>query len=185
MRTGAGATALWADGGGGPSVAAMEHSLSSVEGQRVMQVLDETLNATRLISCVTSELRSRRSDVADLVGPEVTETLLQHVDLLADYEANLERCGGEPKSNDMVDVTLRLQDSVRTLSRLPGQYPGLVDKLMVMAMDTDMQRVVARGVHTLEGLKHITFQKLITTVEEENSRCVSLTCLAARDLVLD
>lgn len=159
-----------AHGGWGSSVAAMEHSLSSVEGQRVMQVLDETLNATRLISCVTSDLRSRRSDVADLVGPEVTETLLQHVDLLADYEANLERCGGEPKSNDMVDVTLRLQDSVRTLSRLPGQYPGLVDKLMVMAMDTDMQRVVARGVHTLEGLKHITFQKLITTVEEENSR---------------
>ena len=150
----------------------MENTLSSVEGQRVMQVLDETLNATRLISCVTSDLRSRRSDVADLVGPEVTETLLQHVDLLADYEANLERCGGEPKSNDMVDVTLRLQDSVRTLSRLPGQYPGLVDKLMVMAMDTDMHRVVARGVHTLEGLKHITFQKLITTVEEENSRCV-------------
>jgi hypothetical protein len=150
----------------------MENTLSSVEGQRVMQVLDETLNATRLMSCVTSDLRSRATDVADLVGPEVTETLLQHVDLLEDYEANLERCGGEPKSNDMVDVTLRLQDSVRTLSRLPGQYPGLVDKLMVMAMDTDMQRVVARGVHTLEGLKHITFQKLITTVEEENSRYV-------------
>ena len=38
---------------------AMENTLSSVEGQRVMQVLDETLNATRLISCVTSDLRSR------------------------------------------------------------------------------------------------------------------------------
>lgn len=138
-----------------------------------MQVLDETLNATRLMSCVTPDLRSRRSHVADLVGPEVTDTLLQHVELLADYNAQLGRCGGEPKSNDMVDVTLRLQDSVRTLSRLPGQHPGLVDKLMVMAMDTDMQRFVARGVHTLEGLKHITFQKLITTVEQENSRYVA------------
>ena len=65
-------------------------------------------------------------------------------------------------------VTTRCGHSA--LSRLPGRYPGLVDKLMVMAMDTDMQRVVTRGVHTLEGLKHITFQKLITSVEEENSR---------------
>ena len=139
---------------------------------------------------MTSDLRNRVTDVADLVGPEVTEMLLQHVELLEGYETSLERCGGEPKSNDMVDVTLRLQDSVRTLSRLPGQFPGLVDKLMVMSMDTDMQRVVARGVHTFEGLKHITFHKLITTVEEENSRCapaparpgthtLSLTCHGA------
>eukprot|EP01045_Picozoa_sp_COSAG04_P017808 COSAG04_NODE_1602_length_6190_cov_2.412576_2_plen_271_part_00 len=148
----------------------METELSSVEGQRVMQVLDETLNATRLISCVTPDLRSRSANITDVAGPEVTDLLLAHVDLLEEYEAALAKCGGEPKSNDMVDVTLRLQDSVRTLSRLPGRYPGLVDKLMVMAMDTDMQRVVTRGVHTLEGLKHITFQKLITSVEEENSR---------------
>ena len=147
-----------------------ETELSSVEGQRVMQVLDETLNATRLISCVTPDLRSRSANITDMVGPEVTDLLLAHVDLLEEYEGALAKCGGEPKSNDMVDVTLRLQDSVRTLSRLPGRYPGLVDKLMVMAMDTDMQRVVTRGVHTLEGLKHITFQKLITSVEEENSR---------------
>ena len=148
----------------------METELSSVEGQRVMQVLDETLNATRLISCVTPDLRSRSANITDVAGPEVTDLLLAHVDLLEEYEGALAKCGGEPKSNDMVDVTLRLQDSVRTLSRLPGRYPGLVDKLMVMAMDTDMQRVVTRGVHTLEGLKHITFQKLITSVEEENSR---------------
>ena len=127
-----------------------------------------------MISCVTPDLRTRATDVADLVGPEVTEMLLQHVELLEDYETSLERCGGEPKSHELVDVTLRLQDSVRTLSRLPGQFPGLVDKLMVMSMDTDMQRVVARGVHTFEGLKLITFQKLVTTVEEENSRCARL-----------
>ncbi len=159
-----------------------ETELSSVEGQRVMQVLDETLNATRLISCVTPDLRSRSANITDMVGPEVTDLLLAHVDLLEEYEGALAKCGGEPKSNDMVDVTLRLQDSVRTLSRLPGRYPGLVDKLMVMAMDTDMQRVVTRGVHTLEGLKHITFQKLITSVEEENSRQNFISGIERKDL---
>ena len=131
-----------------------ETELSSVEGQRVMQVLDETLNATRLISCVTPDLRSRSANITDMVGPEVTDLLLAHVDLLEEYEGALAKCGGEPKSNDMVDVTLRLQDSVRTLSRLPGRYPGLVDKLMVMAMDTDMQRVVTRGVHILSDVSN-------------------------------
>ena len=55
-----------------------ETELSSVEGQRVMQVLDETLNATRLISCVTPDPRSRSANITDMVGPEVTDLLLAH-----------------------------------------------------------------------------------------------------------
>ena len=74
-----------------------ETELSSVEGQRVMQVLDETLNATRLISCVTPDLRSRSANITDMVGPEVTDLLLAHVDLLEEYEGALAKCGGEPK----------------------------------------------------------------------------------------
>jgi DNA repair exonuclease SbcCD ATPase subunit len=148
----------------------MENKLSSVEGQRVMQVLEETTEATRLVSCITPAMRSFREDVADLVGQDVTALLMGHIDLLEDYNDSLNQCGGNARSKEMLDITLRVQDSVRTLSRLPSKYPLLVDKLMVLAMDQGLPQMIERCVHTFEGLKHLTFQKLITTVEEENSR---------------
>jgi hypothetical protein len=147
---------------------AMESAeLSSVEGQRVMQVLEETLDAARLASCATPVLQQH---VSDHVGPEVTAVLAKHVGLLAEYEDCLRNCGDNPRSKDMLDITLRVQDSVRTLSRLPGKFPNLVDKLMVLAMNNEVERMIVRCEHTFAGLKQLTFQRLITTVEEENSR---------------
>lgn len=152
------------------ALATMENKLSSVEGQRVMQVLEETLDATRFVSCITPELRNVRDDVADLVGPEVTVLLMDHILLVEEYNDSLNQCGGNSRSKDMLDVTLQVQDSVRTLSRLPAKYPGLVDKLMVLVMDKGLPHMIDRCVLTFEGLQHLTYQKLITTVEEENSR---------------
>lgn len=155
----------------------MDDKMSSVEGQRVIQVLDDTLNAGRLLSCVNQNLAPHRDSVQDRCGPEVTELLFNHLGLMAEYEDQLQACGGNSKDKQMIDkqmidMTLRLQDSVRTISRLPRKYPGIVDHLIGLAVQLDMPRVITRCVQTLEGLKQLTRQRLMTTVEEDSSRWV-------------
>lgn len=148
----------------------IEEKMSSVEGQRVIQVLEDSLAGARFISVVTRDLRSRKDDVLDLCGPEATEQIFEHLDLMSEYNDQLETCGGNPKDKQMIDMTLRLQDSVRSLSRSPRALPGIVDKLVGMAMDTAMPMMATRFVETLEGLKQLQRQKMLTTVEEDSSR---------------
>eukprot|EP01051_Picozoa_sp_SAG22_P011079 SAG22_NODE_1041_length_5885_cov_9.278776_1_plen_205_part_00 len=132
--------------------------------------MEDSLNASRLLSCVNNELKPHRDSVQDKCGPEVTELLFKHLTLMAEYEDQLQTCGGNPKDKRMIDMTLRLQDSVRTISRLPKKYPGIVENLMGLALQLDMPLMSKRFVHTMEGLKQLTRQRLMTTVEEDSSR---------------
>eukprot|EP01052_Picozoa_sp_SAG31_P013375 SAG31_NODE_802_length_12008_cov_18.741036_14_plen_156_part_00 len=149
----------------------MEGKLSSVEGQRVIQVLEDSLDASRLLSCVNQDLKPHRDSVQDVCGPLAAEMLFEHIDIICEYEEKLQSCGGNPKDKRMIDMTLRLQDSVRTISRLPKKNPGIVENLLGLTLQLDIPVVVTRFVNTLEGLKQLTRQRLMTTVEEDSSRC--------------
>merc|ERR1719181_148712 len=90
--------------------------------------------------------------------------------MIDEFEVQLEHCEGRHTSAQMIDVTLKLQDSTRNLIRLPRTYAGIVEQIMAILDSDKMEQSGLLKVGTcLDGFRHICVRQISMSSEEDSS----------------
>ena len=100
------------------------NKLSNAEGQRVMQVLDETLQATTMVSCISSELIEREEAVRQVLEPEVRTRIERS--LRYGYSTPRQRQRQRQRRGGAVTATAQGDHS--TMNRTPGRGAGVAGR---------------------------------------------------------
>ena len=156
----------------------MAPSLTNVEAQRIMAILEETYLKLQLLSHVPPLRRVPDFDsFTNEVGPEVAQVLDEQVLLEQQYkwvstpqheqaEAGFE---GEQALPDFETLDDELRHSTRVVCRMLREAPGISAQLKEMDPEGP-SGVMRKLLATVLELKSQTFQKLSTSVEEEKSK---------------
>eukprot|EP00193_Tetraselmis_chui_P021668 CAMPEP_0177794466 /NCGR_PEP_ID=MMETSP0491_2-20121128/25668_1 /TAXON_ID=63592 /ORGANISM="Tetraselmis chuii, Strain PLY429" /LENGTH=368 /DNA_ID=CAMNT_0019317139 /DNA_START=58 /DNA_END=1166 /DNA_ORIENTATION=- len=127
--------------------------MNSLEAYRVMQVLDEAMDGLRLLSHVDSEVLEAADTLGDVVGEDISKSLLTHKIAAAG-------CRGQV-SHDTFNA------SSMELWRILKKSPTAESKLS--AMQKERSPAMMSYLQTFEKLRQTAYKKLTTTVEEDNS----------------
>jgi len=155
----------------------MAPSLTNVEAQRIMAILEETYNKLQLLSCVPPLRRVPDYDAfVDEVGPEVAQVLDEQVLLEQQYKwvstpQHEQDAGfdGDQTLPDFETLDDELRHSTRVVCRMLREAPGISKQLREMDSD-GVSSTMRKFLATTHELKNQTFQKLSTSVEEEKSK---------------
>eukprot|EP00873_Tetraselmis_striata_P022428 jgi/Tetstr1/442692/TSEL_030783.t1 len=127
--------------------------MNSLEAYRVMQVLDDAMEGLRLLSHVDSEVLEAADTLGDVVGEDISKSLLTHKIAAAG-------CRGQV-SHDILNA------SSMELWRILKKSPTAEAKLG--AMQKERSPAMMTSLQTFEKLRKMAYKKLTTTVEEDNS----------------
>lgn len=156
----------------------MAPSLTNVEAQRIMAILEETYSKLQLLSYVPPLRRVPDYEAFTAeVGPEVAQVLDEQVLLEQQYkwvstpqhEQTDVGFDGDQALPDFETLDDELRHSTRVVCRMLREAPGISAQLKEMDPEgpgATMRKFLST---TLE-LKSQTFQKLSTSVEEEKSK---------------
>ena len=156
----------------------MAPSLTNVEAQRIMAILEETYLKLQLLSHVPPLRRVPDYDMfAEEVGPEVAQVLDEQVLLEQQYkwvstpqhEQADAGFDGEQALPDFETLDDELRHSTRVVCRMLREAPGISAQLKEMDPEGP-SGVMRKLLATVLELKSQTFQKLSTSVEEEKSK---------------
>lgn len=149
------------------------HKLTNTEAQRVMSVLEETVDRVSFMALVPTKADAELLDeLAKLGDAQLTAMLEQQWELEENYERIClgQRPGavtlGESSAEE--ETKQELCASTRALCRLLGKNDAAIDVLRRQAASTTLPTpTMAEFERNLRELKAITFRKLSTTVEED------------------
>ena len=156
----------------------MAPSLTNVEAQRIMAILEETYLKLQLLSHVPPLRRVPDFDsFTNEVGPEVAQVLDEQVLLEQQYkwvstpqheqaEAGFD---GEQALPDFETLDDELRHSTRVVCRMLREAPAISAQLKELDPD-GASATMRKFLGTTLELKSQTFQKLSTSVEEEKSK---------------
>ena len=156
----------------------MAPSLTNVEAQRIMAILEETYLKLQLLSHVPPLRRVPNYDIfAEEVGPEVAQVLDEQVLLEQQYkwvstpqhEQAETGFDGDQALPDFETLDDELRHSTRVVCRMLREAPVISEHLQGMD-EQGSSAHVRKFLSTASELKSQTFQKLSTSVEEEKSK---------------
>lgn len=170
--------------GGGKRVDALgilrpaRKKLGTVEEERIMAVLNDTLTKLRLLSALArltnEEVQAYSDRLKSGQRPELSEAVLQHRTLAV----AVERAASEaPEEKEAYQE--ELEDATRTLVRLLLADPGA----QLPLKEVEPSEAMAPLVSHLEQLKTLMFERLLTTVEEQRARQEHVMTLLKRERV--
>jgi len=129
-------------------------SINSVEAGRVLAVLDESLEETRLLSFVTGEVLESAEHLRDALGEDLVNRLIKHRHIIH-LHGKSSQC-----SDPVMASTLEL---VRLLKRSPLEATRLQN------IHTERSPAIFQVIAYLTKLRHFAQKRLATSVEEDNS----------------
>jgi len=156
----------------------MAPSLTNVEAQRIMAILEETYHKLQLLSHVPPLRRVPEYDTfTSEVGPEVAQVLDEQVLLEQQYKWVSTPAHEQPDSGfdgeqalpDFETLDDELRHSTRVVCRMLREAPAISTQLKEMDPDGP-SGTMRKFLSTTLELKSQTFQKLSTSVEEEKSK---------------
>jgi chromosome segregation ATPase len=148
------------------------HKLTNVEAQRIMLILEETFVKLSLLSYIPPGVTADDSVLPVLVGPEIHQVLREQAVLEQQYESVSSPAGIDPSRGlpDFETLDDELRHSSRVVSRMLMEDQSIVDKLEAAMGDFERDGSMLKFLGTFNELKHQTYQKMSTSVEEEKSK---------------
>lgn len=146
--------------------------LTNVEAQRIMLILEETFAKLSLLSYVPPSTAPDERVLPDLVGDEIHEVLREQALLEQQYESvsdpsNMDPTQGLPDFETLDD---ELRHSSRVVARMLMEDRSIVDKIEAAMGGAERDGAMLKFLGTFNELKHQTYQKMSTSVEEEKSK---------------
>lgn len=126
--------------------------MNSVEASRVLSVLDETLEALRLISYVSQDVLDTAEQLRDMLGEDLAHALIKHRQLMHSTKASL--------NSD------QLQASTLELMRLLKKSPSAT-RMQVLPYERTF--ALLQVLDYFGKLRIFAQKRLTTTVEEDSS----------------
>jgi len=148
------------------------HKLTNVEAQRIMLILDETFVKLSLLSFIPPGATPDDGVLPELVGPEIHQVLREQALLEQQYELVSDPSSGDPAHGlpDFETLDDELRHSSRVVSRMLMEDRRIVDKVEVVMGGVERDASMLRFLATFNELKHQTYQKMSTSIEEEKSK---------------
>jgi len=149
------------------------HKLTNVEAQRIMLILEETFTKLSLLSFVPPAQMPEDRVLTDLVGPEIHQVMREQALLEQQYDtvSNPSAADAGKGLPDFETLDDELRHSSRVVARMLLEDRTIVDKLeAVQGGSFERDASIVKFLATLNELKHQTYQKMSTSVEEEKSK---------------
>uniref|UniRef100_A0A7S3QTW1 Dynein regulatory complex protein 10 n=1 Tax=Dunaliella tertiolecta TaxID=3047 RepID=A0A7S3QTW1_DUNTE len=127
--------------------------MNSLEASRVLSVLDESLESSKLLSFVTTEVLDTAEQLKDLLGEDLVNTLVKHRNVVNSSAKGI--VGSEAAAVSTGEL-VRLLKKSPTASRL-------------QTLHTRRSPAITQVINFLERLRGYTQKRLTTTVEEDAS----------------
>eukprot|EP00500_Bicosoecida_sp_ms1_P002048 CAMPEP_0203815584 /NCGR_PEP_ID=MMETSP0115-20131106/11190_1 /ASSEMBLY_ACC=CAM_ASM_000227 /TAXON_ID=33651 /ORGANISM="Bicosoecid sp, Strain ms1" /LENGTH=398 /DNA_ID=CAMNT_0050724481 /DNA_START=29 /DNA_END=1225 /DNA_ORIENTATION=- len=161
-----------AEGDLGPTV------LSPIEAQRVVSVLDETLEKLAFLDSITPDVLAHRDELSALVGDEISRVILEQRALERRYEeliATRSTLKGLANKSKYKEIQLEIQnlshalrESTKNLCRSLKDNPNIGENLLKIQKEREqLQDLLGKTVRELRDSG--TFQTLVTQVQEEKA----------------
>jgi len=128
--------------------------MNNVEANRVLSVLEDGLEGLKLMSLINKGVLDAAEKLQDVLGDLFTQALIDHRTAIA-------TCGDNVAHVPLKNSTLRL------LKLLKGS-PNI--QLKLQEMQTDPSAAFVAHFSLMEKLRKVTYSKMVTTVEEEESQ---------------
>ncbi|NXH20968.1 DRC10 protein, partial [Bucco capensis] len=145
----------------------------SIETERIMTVLDETVAKLKLSSLIP-HIMSSLDSYADVLGPEITSSLIQHQKLSNEMEQLLASSGeedtvqAEEQQGSLCLLEQHLKSSVRDILRLFQANPSLCQALK---HQTWAREPPAEGfIKAFEEFRNFIIERLLTSPGEEEEK---------------
>ncbi|KAJ1637159.1 hypothetical protein T492DRAFT_954266 [Pavlovales sp. CCMP2436] len=150
----------------------LNQRLTNVEAQRIMLTLEETFVKLSLLACIPPGAMPDSTVLPELVGPEIHQVLHEQALLEQQYESvsNPSNMASNRVLPDFETLDDELRHSSRVVSRMLMEDRQIVDKVEATMGGFDPDPSMRRFLGTFNELKHQTFQKMSTSVEEEKSK---------------
>ncbi|KAJ3258002.1 hypothetical protein HK103_004136 [Boothiomyces macroporosus] len=150
--------------------------LTNVESQRIMAVLQEIQKKVYLMGLIPEIMDKKTSTV--LTGDALA--LIKEASMLEQkYKQIIEQRPYEGQSNDIKETTKAIKVLTRTICRYFLQNQNNMLKLRYLK--SNKSPIIAQFEHRLQEIKTLVYDRLRTTVEEENQKQDQLSLIIAKE----
>lgn len=150
--------------------------LSCVETERVLAVLEETLDKMKFLGSITPDILAHREELSQSAGDEVSRIIQEQRHLEKRYEELISERGAlkglsnkmkyKKNQKDIQDVSRKLRESTKKLCRSLKDNPDVGGNLLKIQKDRNNVEDLLRTVFR-ELAEKSTFDKLLATVDED------------------
>lgn len=156
--------------------ATSQYTLTPVETERVLAVLEETLDKLQFLGSITPDVLAHRDELSQFVGDEISRIIQDQRQLEKRYEelilerGNLKGLANKSKykenQREIQDVSRKLRESTKNLCRNLKDNPNVGGNLVKIQKERSDLEELLRG--TFRDLaENSTFDRLLTTVDDD------------------
>eukprot|EP00753_Platysulcus_tardus_P000845 PLAT10746.3.p1 GENE.PLAT10746.3~~PLAT10746.3.p1 ORF type:complete len:613 (+),score=334.17 PLAT10746.3:159-1997(+) len=164
-------------------------SLTAVESQRVISVLEDTVEKLSFLGSITPDVLAHRDELSKFVGDEISRIIAEQRQLEDKYEELVAARGAlkgltnksKYKRNqaEIQEVSRALRESTKNLCRNLKDNPNIGGNLMKIHTErTALAELLSRTMRELEGG---SFATLVTQVEEDKQAQERLADIIRRE----
>jgi len=150
--------------------------MSTVESQRIIAILDETLEKLTFLGSITPDVLQHRDELSQFVGDEISRIIQEQRNLEERYEELIAQRGAlkglanksKYKENqcEIQEVSRALRESTKNLCRNLKDNPNIGENLLKIQTErTKLQELLSATIREIQ--EHGTFTTLIDQVERD------------------
>ncbi|KAI8898298.1 hypothetical protein BC833DRAFT_442342 [Globomyces pollinis-pini] len=150
--------------------------LTNVEAQRIMSVLQEIQKKVQLIGLIPDTLDRKTSTV---LSGDALNYVKEFGALEQKYRTLVETKGNDPNSFECKEVSKNIRLLTRSITRYFSQNSSALMKLRFLK--SSKGPIIAQFEHRLQEVKMLFYDRLKTSVEEENQKQDQLSLIIAKE----